>query len=74
MKAVVSIDSSPEFVRRTYGELVYDLAFVDLTDECLSLRHDVPVKTIRKLRLLPELQKIRKQLLNDPDPAMKVGV
>ncbi len=49
------------YVRTPQGQLIYDLAFVDLTDKHLARKHHIPVAEIRNLRKIPSVVKLRRQ-------------
>lgn len=48
------------FGRTPGGQLLYDLAFVDLTDKHLARKHSMPVARIRSLRAQREVVNLRR--------------
>jgi hypothetical protein len=54
--------------RTPIGQLVYDLAFTDLSDRYLAGKHHLPVAKIRELRNNPEMAKLRTKVKNEHQP------
>lgn len=47
------------------GQLIYDLAFTDLSDRYLARKHRVPIAGIRRFRALKEIVRLRSQVKKD---------
>jgi hypothetical protein len=47
------------------GQLLFDLAYTDLSERYLARKHDKPVAEIRRLRALPDVQYLRDQSIRD---------
>jgi len=56
-----NLKSAAVFQKAKSGQILYDLAFVDLTDKWLARKHHIPVAEVRKLRKLPAIVRLRKQ-------------
>ena len=57
--------------RTPQGQLLYDLAFVNLTDKYLARKHRFPVRTIREFREIPAMRQLRATIAKDR--AQKAG-
>jgi hypothetical protein len=53
------------YARTQWGQLLYDLAFVDLTDKWVARKHRISIGEIRKIRSSSSLQKLRQQVKRD---------
>lgn len=47
--------------RTPLGQLLYDLAFTDLTDKYLARKHRLPIQSIRNMRAGDSVKKLRRQ-------------
>lgn len=48
------------FGKTKIGQMLYDLAFVDLTDRWIARKHGYSIAEVRELRNLPQVVKLRK--------------
>jgi hypothetical protein len=53
------------YSKAAVGQLLYDLAFVKLTDEYLARKHKLPISEIRRLRELKGIKSLTKQWARD---------
>lgn len=44
------------------GQLLYDLAFKDLTDGWIARKHEITIAEVRNLRKSPIMEKLRRQV------------
>ncbi len=47
------------------GQLLYDLAFTDLSDRYLARKHRAPIEAIRRMRSRKEIVELRRQVQRD---------
>ncbi len=43
------------------GQLIYDLAFVQLSDKWIARKHRIPIAEVRSLREIPAVRRLAKQ-------------
>jgi hypothetical protein len=51
--------------RTPEGQLIYDLAFLNLTDRWLARKHKLPVAVIRRMRESRSMKKLRDSVEKD---------
>ena len=51
--------------RTPMGQLLYDLAFVSLTDKWIARKHKISVGEVRHLRQRPEIKKLAEKRKKD---------
>ena len=61
LQAVRSGTGTVAFKKTPAGQLLYDLAFVALSDKWLARKHGVPIAEVRELRELKAVKKLAAQ-------------
>ena len=58
---IIGNDDDIVYGRTPEGQLLYDLAFTNLSGKYLARKHGIPVNRIRRMRDGTEIKKLRKQ-------------
>jgi hypothetical protein len=62
---IMTDETEVTYGKTAVGQLLFDLAFQDLTDKWLARKHQVTIAEIRNLRKSPILNKLRRQVKRD---------
>jgi hypothetical protein len=59
------MDQQVAYGKTPSGQLLYDLAFTDLSERYLARKHHLPIASIRTMRTSKEMRKLRVKIARD---------